>query len=78
MKGWQSKAAFVIQFREGTDLQAGRLEGRVEHIASYKAARFHSIDELLAFIGGVLAESETDQPDASGRGAEVGSDSEDV
>ena len=78
MKGWQSKAAFVIQFREGTDLQAGRLEGRVEHIASYKAARFHSIDELLAFIGGVLAESETDPSHASGRGAEGGSDSEDA
>jgi len=78
MKGWQSKAAFVIQFREGTDLQAGRLEGRVEHIASYKAARFHSIEELLTFIGGVLAESETEQSHASGLGAEDGSDSEDA
>jgi hypothetical protein len=56
MKGWQSKAAFVIQFREGTDIGAGRLDGRVEHIASYRAARFRSIDELLAFMARVLAE----------------------
>ena len=78
MKGWQSRAAFVIQFREGTDVPAGRLEGRVEHIASYRAARFHSIDELLAFIGRVLAESDRDQPPAVGRGAESGGDSEDA
>ena len=58
MDEWQSRAAFVIQFREGTDVGAGRLEGRVEHIASYKSARFHSIDELLAFIAIVLKELE--------------------
>jgi hypothetical protein len=56
MDGWQYKAAFVIQFRPETDVDAGRFEGRVEHIASYKATRFHSLDELLAFIASVLAE----------------------
>jgi len=56
MDGWQHKAAFVIQFRPETDLDAGRFEGKVEHIASYKATRFHSLDELLAFIASVLAE----------------------
>lgn len=56
MDGWQSKAAFVVQFRDETDLAAGRLDGKVEHISSYRAARFHSLDELLAFIGRVLAE----------------------
>jgi hypothetical protein len=56
MDGWQHKAAFVIQFRPETDVDAGRFEGRVEHIASYKATRFHSLDELLAFIASVLAE----------------------
>ena len=56
MRTWQSNAAFVVQFREGTDLEAGRLEGKVEHIASYKAARFHSIDELIAFMARVLTE----------------------
>jgi hypothetical protein len=56
MEGWQSKAAFVIQFRESTDVAAGRVEGKIEHIASYRAARFCSVDELLAFVSSVLAE----------------------
>lgn len=57
MEGWQSKAAFVIHVREGTDVRAGRLEGKVEHVASYKGTRFHSVQELLAFIARVLDES---------------------
>lgn len=56
MEGWQYRAAFVIQFRPETDIGAGRFEGRVEHMASSKATRFHSLDELLAFIASVLAE----------------------
>ena len=56
MEGWQHKAAFVVQFRPETDIAAGRFEGRVEHIASTKATRFHSLDELHAFIADVLIE----------------------
>jgi len=56
MEGWQYKAAFVIQLRPETDIGAGRFEGRVEHMASSKASRFHSLDELLAFIASVLTE----------------------
>ena len=56
MEGWQYRGAFVIQFRPESDIEAGRFEGRVEHVASYKAMRFHSLDELLAFIASVLAE----------------------
>ena len=56
MKGWQYTGAFVIQFRPETDIEAGRFEGKVEHIISYKATRFHSLDELLGFIADVLAE----------------------
>ena len=56
MEERQYKAAFVVQFRPETDIEAGRFEGRVEHVASYKAMRFHSLDELLAFIASVLAE----------------------
>jgi hypothetical protein len=51
---WQSQAAFVVQFREDTDIRTGRLEGKVEHIASYESARFHSVEELLGFIARVL------------------------
>ena len=59
MKESQS-AAFVVQFREGTDIGAGRLVGRVEHIASYRAARFHSVEDLLAFMARVLTEVSAD------------------
>ena len=62
MEGWQYKAAFVVQFRPDTDIEVGRFEGRVEHVASCKATRFHSLDELLIFIASVLAEvSRTEQ-----------------
>ena len=56
MGAWQYDVAFVIQFRLETEIDAGRWEGRVEHIASYKATRFHSLDELLGFIVSVLTE----------------------
>jgi len=63
MEGWQYTAAFVIQFRPETDIEAGRFEGRVEHVASTKATRFHSLDELLGFITSVLTEvRNTEQP----------------
>jgi hypothetical protein len=54
--GWQYRAAFVIQFQPETEIEAGRFEGRVEHIVSSKATKFHSLDELLGFIASVLAE----------------------
>jgi hypothetical protein len=57
MEQWQSAAgAFVVQFRRETDIGAGRLSGRVEHIASYRAARFNSLDQLMMFMAEVLAE----------------------
>ena len=56
MKGWQYKAAFVIQFRFETEVEAGRFEGKIEHIASCEEKRFHSLEELLGFIARMLAE----------------------
>jgi hypothetical protein len=46
--------AFVVQFREGTDLEHGPITGRAEHITSGQAARFQSLDELVAFMTRVL------------------------
>jgi len=54
MEGWQYKAAFVIQFRPDTDLQAGRCSGRVEHVASFECTHFNSLDEVLAFVSRTL------------------------
>ena len=48
--------AFVVQFRVGTDVERGRLEGRVEHVVSGQAIHFSSLEELLAFMGRVLTE----------------------
>jgi hypothetical protein len=61
--GWQYKAAFVIQFRTETDIEAGRFEGKVEHVASFKAKRFHSLDEVFDFIASAPTEiCSTEQP----------------
>jgi hypothetical protein len=63
MEGWQYKAAFVIQFRPETNVESKRFEGRVEHVASSKATRFHSLDELVTFIADLLTEvRNADQP----------------
>jgi hypothetical protein len=44
------EGAFVIQVRTDSDLPAGRLCGRVEHVTSGRSDRFSSLDELMAFI----------------------------
>jgi len=56
MEGPNYRFAFVIQFQPDTDIDAGRFEGKVEHIASYEATRFHSLEELLSFIVRILSE----------------------
>jgi len=56
MEGWQYKAAFVIQFRADTKIDAGQIAGRVEHVASCRSTRFETLDELFQFIERVLSE----------------------
>jgi hypothetical protein len=48
--------AFVIQFRTGTEIAAGRMAGRVEHVVSGQAKHFTTLEELLAFMARVLSE----------------------
>jgi len=50
------KTAFVIRFDSNADIESGRIEGRVEHVASYRAKRFHCLEELLSFVDRVLKE----------------------
>ncbi|MGH7786384.1 MAG: hypothetical protein ACRERC_05925 [Candidatus Binatia bacterium] len=52
------QGAFVVQFRTGTDLRAGAVRGRVEHVLSGRAAHFASVDDLLRFVDRVLGEAE--------------------
>jgi hypothetical protein len=48
--------AFVVQFRAPAPDGSPTYDGRVEHLASGQEARFHSLEELLAFTIGVLTE----------------------
>jgi len=54
MDGTRHAGAFVIQFAPETDLAAGRVVGRVEHVTSYEALHFNSLEELLSFLARVL------------------------
>jgi len=51
-----SNRAFVVQFRAGAIDAAQTYEGRVEHVVSGQTGRFHSLEELLAFMTRVLTE----------------------
>jgi hypothetical protein len=46
--------AFVVLFREEPEAVRGGFTGRVEHMVSGHATRFHSPEELLAFFAQVL------------------------
>jgi hypothetical protein len=48
--------AFVVQFSPAAQVDAGRVEGRVEHLVSRQATRFQSLEALLAFVSRVLRE----------------------
>jgi hypothetical protein len=48
--------AFVVQFNAETQVEAGQLVGRVEHVVSGQAAHFQSLEALLAFLARVLRE----------------------
>jgi hypothetical protein len=46
--------AFVVQFREETQIEGGHMAGRVEHVISGQAIHFESLEALLAFLARVL------------------------
>jgi hypothetical protein len=50
---------FVVQFRPQPAGASPSYDGRVEHLASYQVARFHSLEELLAFMIRVLTDVQT-------------------
>jgi len=49
-----SNRVFVVQFRIQPTGALSRYDGRVEHLVSGQVARFHSLEELLAFMIRVL------------------------
>jgi hypothetical protein len=56
--------AFVVQFRAQPAGPSPCYEGRVEHVVSGQVARFHSLEELLAFMTRMLTdvEEQADSP----------------
>jgi hypothetical protein len=56
--------AFVVQFGPATQVDAGHVEGRVEHLVSRQASRFQTLEALLAFISRVLREVRDAHPTA--------------
>jgi hypothetical protein len=50
---------FVVQFRTQPSEAPLAWDGRVEHVVSGQAARFHSPEELLAFLHRVLTDVHT-------------------
>jgi hypothetical protein len=65
MNDFHHGGAFVLQFRSATDFGAGRVEGRVEHVASGMTAHFESPTELLAVLARMWTQAlrETTAPD---------------
>jgi hypothetical protein len=60
MNDFNHAGAFVVQFRTPTDFERGRVEGRVEHIASGRTARFASTRELLETLARLLKSAPVD------------------
>jgi len=60
--------AFVVQFRAETDVAAGHLVGRVEHVVSGQATTFDTLEGLLAFLARVLAEWDAGPPEGGNGG----------
>jgi len=53
-----SNRVFVVQFRLQPAEAPSCYDGRVEHLVSGQVARFHSLEELLAFMIRMLSEVE--------------------
>ncbi len=42
--------SFVVQIEARVEINKGQFSGRIEHIVSGKSTRFHSLEQLFAFI----------------------------
>jgi hypothetical protein len=52
--------AFVVQFYAETQVEAGQLVGRVEHVVSGQATHFQSLEAPLAFLARLLREAQAE------------------
>ena len=49
--------AFVVQLTSDTDVEAGRMAGRVEHLVSHRTTRFESFAELVSAMSELLRQA---------------------
>jgi hypothetical protein len=57
--------AFVVQFYADTEVEAGRITGRIEHVVSRRAMTFQSLETLLGFVAQVLQEVQEEASEAT-------------
>jgi hypothetical protein len=53
-----AKRAFVVQLHAEAKVEQGQWQGRVEHLVSFRATHFQSLEGLLAFMVKMLSEPE--------------------
>ena len=53
-----AKRAFVVQLHADAQVERHHFKGRVEHVVSYQATHFDSLEELLTFIVRVVTEQQ--------------------
>ncbi|HET8669393.1 MAG TPA: hypothetical protein VFM05_01850 [Candidatus Saccharimonadales bacterium] len=53
-----AKRAFVVQLHADAKVEEGQWQGRVEHLVSFRATHFQSLEELQAFMVKMLSEPE--------------------
>jgi len=68
---WPHDRAFVLQLGPQADPASGRIEGRIEHVASLRAARFCSLVELVAFLMDVCDQGEQESDDGRQQSASI-------
>jgi hypothetical protein len=56
--------AFVVQFYADTQVEAGHITGRIEHVVSRRAMTFQSLETLLGFVAQVLQEVQEETSEA--------------
>jgi hypothetical protein len=55
--------AFVVQFSAQTNVELDQFAGRVEHVVSGHARRFHTLEDLLRCLVQMLVTLGTSPPD---------------
>ena len=60
INGWQQNGSFVLKFKPDTDVNAGRIRGHIEHLASGKVIGFNSFEGLQLSLCRILKDMRTE------------------